>query len=149
MEVAILTKLFNDTYYAGDDGKGEYLFPLESWIEFQKHLTTADVIMRVAAIKCHMKFLGNIRGSWPARRLIKKLPLEEIEIRLMLNSNYFQDNEVFYELHKNVVHSRFGFFRRDGKHLQVARYSVEQMTNYELLTRDLESLILSQNSQGS
>src|SRR2546428_8768052 len=97
MEVAILTQLLSDSYYAGDDGKGEYLFPLESWIEFQKQLTPADVIMRIAAIKCQMKFSGNIRGSWPARRLRKKFRFEEIEIRLMLNANYLQDNQVFYE----------------------------------------------------
>jgi hypothetical protein len=146
MEVAVLTKLQSDSWYAGDDGKGEYLFPLDLWIEFQQQLTTADVIMRMASIKYKMQYLTNIRGNWPARRLRKSKGLKFFEIRLLLNPNYLQDKEIFYELNEVLLRDWFGYFRKQLRFRKITRYSVEQMSDRDLLTNDLEQTISSLKS---
>ncbi|HVN79873.1 MAG TPA: hypothetical protein VMW38_12815 [Terriglobia bacterium] len=127
--------------YMGDDGRGDCFFSLKSWLDFQQQLVPAEVIMRIAAVKWKMKFLSNIRGSWPARRLRKRRGLYTEEIRWMLNPNYLIDKELFYQLRKQKTREIWGFFRKDVRDEEIKRYSVEEMMDHELLARDLELAI--------
>lgn len=97
-----------------------------------------------------MKLLGNLPyfngGHWPARRLKKRSLFKIYEIRVMLNLNYLQDNEMFYELREYRATDYAGLYSKVLEHKKIADYSTEQVRDEQLLSRDLESLIRIWNS---
>jgi hypothetical protein len=141
MEVAGVNDRQTESFYTGDLGTSRYLFPVDTWIDFQKHLTTSEVIMRMICCRRGFKFLSNIYGDWPARRLRRRKLFGYLELRLSLNPKYTDDNNVFFELSEHRVRDVLGFFQKSLKYHPIVRYSVEQMNNRHSLARDIESAI--------
>jgi putative exporter of polyketide antibiotics len=131
------------SYYPGDDGNSEFLFTTDSWIEFQRQLTTADIVMRMLALRHRMKFSTNIKGHWPSRRLRKKNFFKFYELSLTLNRNYLMDGIIFYELNKFVSLNLFGIFEKVLEFTHIRNYSTDQVNDKNVLLNDLESTITS------
>ena len=130
-------------YYPGDDGKAEYLFETDLWIECQKQLATADTVMRMLALQYKVRFLSNINGSWPSRRLIKKDVFKIPEVRLMLNQNYLIDRNVYYELNFYVVANYLGMMKKQLEFSKLKKYSIEQVSDRLMLINDFENIVRS------
>ncbi len=81
-------------------------------------------------------------GHWPARRLKKRRWFKIHEIRVILNPNYLQDNEIFYELRDYRTIDCAGLYHKVLEHRKIAAYSTEQILDEQLLTKDLEPLVL-------
>ena len=91
--------------------------------------------MRTIAAEKQWRFLSNIYGDWPARRLRMKKPFGYSEIGVSLNPNYAQDQEVFYLLTRREVRSVLGLFERLVHYREIARYSPSEIDDAELLFR--------------
>ena len=139
--VAQMTFESSNLNYPGDSGSTRINFHLDTWIRFQKHLVTAEVVMRTIAAEKQWTFLSNIYGDWPARRLRRKKFFGYLEVGLSLNSNYVQDQEVFYLLTRREVRSFLGFFERLVHHREIARYSPSEIDDPELLFRVLRTAV--------
>ena len=131
------------SYYPGDDGKAEYLFETDLWIECQKQLATADTVMRMIALQYKIRFLSNINGSWPSRRLRKEEFFKISEVRLLLNSNYLIDGNIYYELNVYVMADYLGLIKKQLEFSRVKTYSIEQVIDKSILINDLENIIRS------
>lgn len=129
------------SYYPGDDGSSDYLFSTNAWIEFQKQLTTADVVMRMLSNKYKIEFLSNIRGSWPSRRLRKRKSFKIFEIRLMLNHDYLVNRKIYYELNKYIGIDIFGIFKKVLEFDNIKKYSIDEINDKCMILNDLEGTI--------
>jgi hypothetical protein len=143
MEMAGMIDNNEFSYYPGDDGGSEYLFNIDLWIDCQKQLTTAEVLMRMLALQYNIRFLSNIKGYWPSRRLQKKRLFKVYELRLMLNHNYCVDGQVFYELNKIILVNVFGFYKKILEFSQIKIYSSDQVNDRRIILNDLQSAISS------
>ena len=128
-------------YYPGDYGRGDFLFPIDEWVNFQRQLATTDAVMRIIANRYKMKVLSNIRGEWPARRLTKRRGLKIFEMRILLNPEYLKNKKLFYELREHVMIDCWELWGKILKHRKVVEYSVDQLDDRILVMRDLENLI--------
>lgn len=132
-----------DSYLRGNRGAADFLFPLDTWIDCQRALATVDGIMRLAASQCHLLFLTDLDvrgGKWPARRLRKPQTLGFSEVQIVFNPNYFQDNEVSYQLNKHRARTLLGL-RRTTEFQTVKMYSAADLGNVSLLVNDLNDII--------
>lgn len=127
--------------YPGDFGSARVDFPLAAWIQFQKHLVTAEVVMRSIASKQRLRFLSNIYGDWPARRLRRTKTFGYLEITIALNPNYPQDNEVFYVLTKRKVRSFLGLSPRLLDYQEIRRCSASEIDDPEFVSSLLQPII--------
>lgn len=127
--------------YSQPDEGANVLLPGETWSESQSHLCASDRVMRSLAAKYRgLRFLANIRESWPARRLQKRTLFKVKEVRLMLNPNFLVDGRVHYELHEIEGIGIFGYgkltlFRK------LVEYSVDKVTDVDFVGADIESAI--------
>ena len=116
-------------------------FSAETWIDFQRHLVTADIVIQELAKAYQMKFLTNQPfhggGEWPTRSLQKKKWLTVLEIRVSLNPDYLQDKRVFYQLTEHARGACCGYGKL-LKYTKVAEYSVDQISDRALLEKDLK-----------
>lgn len=133
------TKL--EAFYPGDSEAARVVFPLESWIDFQKQLVTAEVVMRCLASRHHLVFLSNIYGDWPARRLRKRKTSGYLEVTLQLNPNYMEDQQVFYLLAKRKVRKVLGMFEQLRGYEEIRRCSPSEIDNPEFIHTVLESAL--------
>ncbi len=130
----------SDLHYAGDRGQGEILFDLSFWIRCQQQLATADALMRLVAIGGPWTFIANGAKGWPSRILRRRRLLVIEEVRLMLNPQYLQDDEVYYCL-SHVVVKRLPWPWAGGvSDREVACYTPDEVGSVNRLREDLEGL---------
>jgi hypothetical protein len=129
-------------YYPGDDGRGDYFFSLKSWIEIQSHLVTPEAIMRMLANKYRLKYLSNIRGEWPARRLKVRSLFKSHEITLMLNPDYLQDKKIYYELSRTCILNIINVYSKLVESEVITKYSINEIKSESLILRDIENTIM-------
>jgi hypothetical protein len=141
MEMAGMIDNTEFSHYPGDDGGSEFLFNIDLWIECQKQLTTAEVLMRMLALRHNIRFLSNIKGYWPSRRLQKKKLFKVYELKLMLNHNYHIDGKVFYELNKSTILNVLGVYKKILEFSQIKVYSSDQINDKHIILNDLENAI--------
>ena len=127
--------------YPGDHGSARTNFPIDTWIELQKHLVTTEVVMRTIAAEKQWQFLSNTHGDWPARRLRMKKAFGYSEVGVSLNPNYAQDPQVVYLLTRRDVRSFLGLFERLVHYREIARYSASEIDDREVLFRILRTAL--------
>lgn len=115
-------------------------FSLLQWVEFQRQLAAADVVMKILSAKYQARFLSNIRDEWPSRRIRRRDWFTIREIRLMLNPQFLEDGQCFFELRK-VVANRLLPFARVLENQVLSRYSLEQLQDAEKLLQEFEPFI--------
>lgn len=129
-----------DSFYSGEKGNGDVLFPLDKWILFQKHLSTAEIIMKMISSKYNFRFLKEIKSYWPARRLQKRKLITVYEIQISLNPNYMQDEDLYYVLFEHIYVDYFGWYQKTLKFQQHRRYSIVEIENKDQLIDDLKEI---------
>lgn len=125
---------------------GGYLWPIDDWINYQRHLVTVDALMRLMAQRFNLDFLGDIIGhgfDWPARRLRFKRISRYWEISISLNSQAKKNGHVLYDLRFSIFKHYFGYFLRPIKNELVKQYHADQLNDTDILINDLEALIKS------
>jgi hypothetical protein len=127
--------------YPGDHSSARINFPIDTWIELQKHLVTTEVVMRTIAAEKQWKFLSNTYGDWPTRRLRMKKAFGYSEVGVSLNPNYAQDQQVFYVLTRRDVGSFLGLFERLVHYREIARYSASEIDAPDLLFQILRAAL--------
>ncbi|MEW5978119.1 MAG: hypothetical protein AB1898_20175 [Acidobacteriota bacterium] len=127
--------------YPGDSGGARVDFSMAVWIQFQKHLVTTEVVMRSMASRGKLRFLSNIHGDWPARRLRRQKIFGYVEITLGLNPNYAQDHQVFYLLTRREVRRFLGSFQRLLDYREIRRCSVEEIDDPDFVSNLLQSVV--------
>ena len=137
-----IPKMTHDRHeYSEPDEGADVLLPGETWSESQSHLRAFDGTMRSLAANYGLRFVENIRKSWPARRLQKRTLFKVKEVRLMLNPNFLVDGRVHYELHEIEGVGIFGVYGKLKLFRELAVYSVDEMTDVKSVARNIESAI--------
>jgi len=117
-------------------------FDLDEWIVFLQALAPADAIMRRLATKHGLKFLTDIQGYWPARRLVKRRRCRRIEVQLLLDARYLEDKTIVFTLSRMLMFDCGWFWRKDLEYVKLGEYSPEQMKDHRMLEAVLEKLVL-------
>lgn len=126
--------------FGGRGNRGDIVLDLEFWIMCQRDLATADALMELIAIGTDWKLATDLRGIWPARRLVRKSVLAVEELRLELNPNFLEDGLHHYELSR-IVAPRASWTSWLGARSQcedLGRLSREEVASVEELKRLLE-----------
>lgn len=128
--------------YFGEEGSADVGFPSDTWARCQQDLAAAEMVMRELAAEYGLEFLSNVTGRaiWPARRLRRKKVLQEVQVELVLNSNYLIDEQLTYTLGIQQ-RSRLGWLSRDQSYQEVAWYTPEEVRDQARLDREIRSIL--------
>lgn len=124
-----------------DESGGVTIFGSHSWNDFQTQLGAADTLMRELSLKHRLRFLSNIRGEWPARRLRRRRFFKTYELRLMLNPAFLQDQSIHYELREHVMIDLAELYVKQLRHRLIAKYTSDEVQVAERLARDIDGIL--------
>lgn len=126
--------------YTGAYENSDYKFPLAQYIECQKHLAAADVVMKELSCQRCLRFYPSVKGAFPGRMLELKSWFRRRRLQVMLNPDYFLNNEIFYVMLVMEL-DEFFFWSRPISSVQAARFTPEEMNDYSVLRQKMEEII--------
>ncbi|GEM_PF-4770654 len=128
-----------DKYYPGNK-YADYLFDLEDWIEIQKSLVTGKTLLQMIATKNNLLFIENLRFFWPGVKLRRQKGLKRLELELVLNSKYFEDKMMIFELNERQYWQVLSY-RSLIDFRNVATFDKQQISDLKLLFDQFERVL--------
>lgn len=107
----------------------EVLFNPHEAARFERDLTRVDAHLRSLAHDFKCAYDTNAGRGWPGRRLRRRVRLKTYELKLVLNPNYLQDQQLHYELREQWMYDFGEIFTRLVSHRLLETMNSEDLSN--------------------